>query len=256
MHIFVLYIIEKYPEMKKLFIIFLLPISMLSQNSEEAVKKLKSVKELFDLELISKKEYDSIANSLKDVIINSKLTKREKVKDGFFIGEKTLFPEKFSESKTDIIGYALTSGLVGGGTKSYLSGLSSEYRLNTNDKIILRINQNQDFSGNSYSNIAYQQFFSVAQSPKDFALVKLNVSKKKNSRWIKTGSMSLADGYSFTVNTKKHLEFDYIRKEAENEFELSFNLKDGQYAFIFIGTSAYSNNAVFAFEIDNSTSTK
>lgn len=68
--------------------------------------------------------------------------------------------------------------------------------------------------------------------------------------------MSLADGYSFTINTKKHLEFDYIRKEAENEFELSFNLKDGQYAFIFIGTSAYSNNAVFAFEIDNSTSTK
>ena len=66
--------------------------------------------------LISQKEFDSIANDLKAIILSSKVVEKDLEPDGFYTEEKRIIPEKFAESKTDIWGAALTGGLAGGGT--------------------------------------------------------------------------------------------------------------------------------------------
>ena len=237
--------------MKKLILLLLfIPIISFGQTNSEAMKKLQNSKELLDLGLITQKEFDSIAVVLKDIILNSKVVKEEIPDDGFYISDKKLVPEKFAESKTNYLSTALTYGLAGGGTKSYLIGKTSKNKVKVNSQeIILKINQNVDVAGNKISNIASQQFFSDAQSPNDFALVKLNTNIKKEERWIKTGSMSLAGGYSFQIKKKLYIDFDWEELE-NNTFKINTDLKPDNYAFVFIGTSAYSNNAIFSFTVE------
>ena len=237
--------------MKKLILILLfIPLISFGQTNSEAMKKLQNSKELLDLGLITQKEFDSIAVVLKDIILNSKVVKEEIPDDGFYINDKKLVPEKFAESKTDYLGTALTYGLGGGGTKSYLAGKTSKNKVKVNNQeIILKINQNVDVAGNKISNIATQQFFSDAQSPNDFALVKLNTNIKKEERWIKTGSMSLAGGYSFQIKKKLYIDFDWEELD-NNSFIIKTDLEPNNYAFVFVGTSAFSNNAIFTFTVE------
>lgn len=236
--------------MRIIILIFLLVSSnMFCQMNDEAVKKLKGAKELLELELITQKEFDSIANELKKLILKSDVTVKEKIQDGFYIDKEFLLPERFAESKTDILGAALSSGLVGGGTKSMLAGLKSNNIFTKGQKMYLKIKSN--VIGEFESSLAYQQFFSFVQSPNDFALVKLKISTKNKSRWIKTGSMSLAAGYNFTIKRKEFIDFDFKKVEGEDDmFELNFNLPAGEYAFVYIGTSAYSNNSIFSFSVN------
>lgn len=222
----------------------------ISQTNSEAMKKLQNSKELLEMGLITQKEFDSIANYLKDIILNSKVVEKETEPDGFYIGNERVIPEKFAESKTDIWGAALTGGIAGGGTKSVLVGLSSKNKLFIdNQEFTLRINRNVDVAGNNLSSISKQQFFSDAQSPNDFALVKLNTNVKKQERWIKTGSMSLASGYTFQIKKKEYIEFEWEELET-NVYKIKTNLEQGNYAFVFIGTSAFSNNAIYTFTVD------
>jgi hypothetical protein len=61
--------------MKKITLITFLIISLTtcySQDSGNVMAKLKSVKELFDMDLITKEQYDSISNKLKDLILSQK----------------------------------------------------------------------------------------------------------------------------------------------------------------------------------------
>ena len=210
--------------MKKLLLLLLLiPLVSFGQTNSEAMKKLKNSKELLEMGLITQKEFDSIAVSLKDIILNSKVVKEEIPDDGFYITNKKLIPEKFAESKTDIWGAALTGGIGGGATKSYLIGLTSRNKLKIkNQELTLKINQNVDVAGNKLSNISTQQFFSDAQSPNDFALVKLNTNIKKEERWIKTGSMSLAGGISFQIKKKLYIDFEWEELE-NNTFKIKTN---------------------------------
>jgi hypothetical protein len=230
---------------------FLIAFSAFGQINSEAMIKLQNSKELLEMGLITQKEFDSIAVVLKDIILNSKVVKDETFDDGFYINDKKLVPEKFAESKTDVLGAALTYGIGGGGTKSYLRGKTSKNILKVNNQeMILKINQNVDVAGNKISTIATQQFFSDAQSPNDFALVKLNTNIKKEERWIKTGSMSLASGFSFQIKKKLYLDFDWEEIE-KNTFRIKTNLLPDNYAFVFVGTSAFSNNSIFTFTLMN-----
>ena len=231
-------------------LLLFIPLVSFGQTSSEAMQKLQYSKELLEMELITQKEFDSIAVALKDIILNSKIVKEEIPDDGFYITNKKLIPEKFAESKTNIWAAALTMGIGGGGTKSYLIGLTSKNKLKVkNQELTLKINQNVDVAGNKISNISSQQFFSDAQSPNDFALVKLNTNIKKKERWIKTGSISLAEGYSFQIKKKLYIDFEWEELE-NNTFKIKTNLEPDNYAFVFIGTSAYSNNSIFTFTVE------
>tara|TARA_X000000950_G_C13669290_1_gene559253 strand:+ start:61 stop:777 length:717 start_codon:yes stop_codon:yes gene_type:complete len=232
-----------------ILILILIPFLSLSQTNSEAMKKLQNSKELLEMGLISQKEFDSIANDLKAIILSSKVVEKDLEPDGFYTEEKRIIPEKFAESKTDIWGAALTGGLAGGGTKSILVGKTSKNKVKVNNQVFtLKINNNVDVAGNNISSISKQQFFSDAQSPNDFALVRLNTNIKKEERWIKTGSMSLASGYSFQIKKKEFIKFEWEEIDT-NMYKITTNLQPDNYAFIFIGTSAFSNNAIYTFTL-------
>ena len=236
--------------MKKVFFVFLcLPLLCIAQTNSEAMNKLQNSKELLEMGLITQKEFDSIAKDLKEIILNSKIIEIETEPDGFYIDNKRVLPEKFAESKTDVWGAALTGGIAGGGTKSVIFGISSSNKLDVNkQELILRINKNVDVAGNRVSTIINQQFFSDAQSPNDFALVELNTNINKKERWIKTGSMSLTGGVSFQIKKKEYISFNWEEVET-NLYKINTNLEPGNYAFVFVGTSAYSNNAIYTFTV-------
>ena len=241
--------------MKKLLLILLcLPMIGFGQTSEDAMQKLRNVKELLELNLITQIEYDSISVELKNIIINSNSEVKKtssNIDDGFYYNGNIIYPEKFSESKTDYLGTALTYGLAGGGTKSYLNKQSSKTKIDIdNQEFILQITKNVDLAGNTQSNIALQQFFSTVQSPQDFALIRFKIKKTTEQRWIKTGSVNLLEGYTFAINSKEYLDFDWERLPELRGFKIQTELTSGEYAFVFIGTSAYSQNAIYTFSIE------
>jgi len=238
--------------MKRIFtivLIFTFNLFAVAQTNKEAMEKFKNIKDLYELEMITQEEFDSIAKQLKEIILNSKVENENSKIDGFYIGEKRLIPERFAESKTDILGAALTYGIAGGSTKSYLSGaVSRNVQTSGSQVFTLLINQNVDMAGNNLSTLRNQQFFSEIQSPNDFALVKLNSNVRGKERWIKTGSMSLAGGYSYQVKKKQYIKFEWEEVEP-TLFKITSRLPIGQYAFIFVGQSSFSNNAIYTFSI-------
>ena len=241
--------------MKKLLLILIaLPMIGFGQTSEDAMQKLRNVKELLELNLITQIEYDSISVELKNIIINSNSEVKKissNIDDGFYYNGNIIYPEKFSESKTDYLGTALTYGLAGGGTKSYLNNQSSKTKIDIdNQEFILQITKNVDLAGNTQSNIALQQFFSTVQSPQDFALIRFKIKKTTEQRWIKTGSVNLLEGYTFAINSKEYLDFDWEKLPELRGFKIQTELNSGEYAFVFIGTSAYSQNAIYTFSIE------
>ena len=80
--------------MKKfLLILILIPFLSFSQTNSEAMNKLQNSKELLEMGLISQKEFDSIANDLKAIILSSKVVEKDLEPDGFYIEEKRIIPE-------------------------------------------------------------------------------------------------------------------------------------------------------------------
>mgnify|MGYP001277294784 FL=1 len=246
--------------MKALYtlLILLIPFVGFGQSTSEAMEKLKNMKELLEMDLISKSEFDSISSGLKEIILNNKNenVQNSDISDGFYYKNNIMYPEKFSESKTDYLGYALTYGLAGGSTKSILNGLISRVKVDSVQEFKLYISENVDLAGNNRSNIQNQQFFSSAQSPQDFALVKLTVDENKETRWIKTGSMSLADGFSFSIKSKEYIDFKWENSNKNGEFIINTELESGEYAFVFVGTSSYSNNSIYTFSVENEIKSK
>ena len=234
-----------------ILLISLMPLIGISQTSSEALNKIKTMKGLLEMELISKEEFDSISKILKDIILNEYAKKDNTINeyDGFYYRNKLMYPEKFSESNTDVLGSVLTYGIAGGSTKSILKGLSSKTKVDSVQQFKLIIFENTDLVGNKMSNIQNQQFFSSIQSPQDFALVKLSIDKTNRSRWIKTGSMNLTDGYSFSIKAKEYIDFEWETSKNKGEFIINTKLGSGEYAFIFVGTSAYTNNSIYTFSI-------
>ena len=51
---------------------FFIVTPCLSQQTDDLMSKLKNVKELFEMDLISEKDYDSISSYLVSLIVNSK----------------------------------------------------------------------------------------------------------------------------------------------------------------------------------------
>lgn len=186
-------------------------------------------------------------DSLNVFIANNEFDYSEKA-DGFYYNGKKNYPEKFSQNQTDVLGYALTSGLAGGGTKSHIRGLESRLKV-TKPLFIAKIS-NKDYMGNDASMLTASQM--SVQSPNDFALVKLNQDKSKQTRWIKTGTMSLTEGVSFSVNSKYHIPYEWVVIK-DGLFAISAGkLPDGEYAFIFLGTlTSYSQSAVYTFSVSN-----
>ncbi len=247
--------------MKKLLLILLcFPFIGFGQSSSEAMQKLREIKELLDLKLITQSEYDSISVILKNKILKGTTTKSAKkntLNDGFYYNGKIMYPEKFAESTTDYLGAALTYGLGGGGVKSFLNNKSSKTKVKIdNQKFTLQITKNVDIAGNAQSNIAYQQFFSAVQSPQDFALIKFKIKESTEQRWVKTGKMNLLDGYSLSISGKEYIEFDWETLPNNKGFNIETDLDEGEYAFIFVGTSAYSQNAIYTFSIEDSKNQK
>ena len=58
-------------------LLLFIPLVSFGQTSSEAMQKLQYSKELLEMELITQKEFDSIAVALKDIILNSKIVKEE-----------------------------------------------------------------------------------------------------------------------------------------------------------------------------------
>jgi len=56
-----------------LIILILFSSSSFSQDDSDAMTKLKNVKEVFEMGLVSQKEYDSIAKNLTQIILNTKV---------------------------------------------------------------------------------------------------------------------------------------------------------------------------------------
>ena len=52
------------------------------------------------------------------------------------------------------------------------------------------------------------------------------------------------------VSWKKKLYIDFDWKEiSPNKYEIKTNLEEGNYAFVFVGTTAFSNNALYTFTV-------
>lgn len=58
-------------------ILFMFLTTSYSQDSDDVILKLKTVKELFEMDLITKYEYDSISNKLKEIILSQKVNSND-----------------------------------------------------------------------------------------------------------------------------------------------------------------------------------
>ena len=267
-----------------LIILILFSSSSFSQDDADAMTKLKNVKELFEMGLVSQKEYDSIAKNLTQIILNTKVNSdvesnpESSSEEGFFSQGVKLTPERFADTKTDIIGTALTSGIVGGGIKSYLIGSKSPNVLKfTSDSLPIKLKNRDKKKYNSkedqfvgefddnfgsitinlnikeseiFTGIANQFLFSAIQSPNDFALVKLKKPMNSNNggRVLKTGSMSLVSGYRMNIKPNVMIPFEW-KSLDKRSFEISVRLNKGEYAFVYIGGNAYTYTSLYTFSL-------
>ena len=93
----------------------------INKGREKMVSDKKA--SFFSKDIISKKKLSFGDFGLKKEIILSDTkddVQKSNISDGFYYKDNIMYPEKFSESKTDYVGYALTYGLAGGSTKSIL----------------------------------------------------------------------------------------------------------------------------------------
>jgi hypothetical protein len=242
--------------MKKLIIIlFCLPIIGFGQNSvhnlsnpSAPMQQLKNVKELYEMGLISKIEYDSISIELKNRILND----INKLEDGFYYNNKIMYPEKFyTTQKGTLLSNAINS-VIPLATKSKIEGLTSPNKIDGAQQVFkLILSPSQDLSGNPTTDISYQQSISIAKSPKDFILTKLSIDRDKGFRWISTQQYSYIFGGDNTIDIKEFITFNW-KENNNNEFEINTQLGDGEYTFVFLGSKHGETNRLFTFSVENS----
>ncbi|MCS3200209.1 hypothetical protein [Candidatus Bacteroides intestinigallinarum] len=170
---------------------------------------------------------------------------------GIFIkeGEKMvrIHPTIFSGTKTNTLGSALSYGIADAKIKSTMLGTTSNNIVNTTlPEFYFLFERNRN-------NISLSDWwFSVATSPNQFALVKLETKGKR--RELETGKVNIYAGTSVGVNEENIIKF---RITEINDYEYKVvpesPLKPGgEYCFFYQGSipqGGYNNQAVFDFSI-------
>lgn len=162
---------------------------------------------------------------------------------------KKLDPSVISTTKSGGFGSALAAAYTGGISSSNLvaslAGKTSQLQF-MDGKPVFYFNFASD---KNYHNDEYW-YFTNASSPKEFVLVKLK--QKKDQREVTIGSENSYGGSSGIPNAVK-VKFDY-KELTEGIFEVSFseNLKSGEYAFVYAGSTPYrgSESKLFDFGIN------
>lgn len=269
--------------MRKIFVFILgllMPIMMVAQEEVLTNQSIIDMIELgFSNDVIvgkietSKVSFDTTLDALKtlkekgvgnEIIISmmrsNKITqekeKSSKIKKtGIFVkvGDEyqKIFPTVFSGSKTNTLGTALTYGLADAKIKSTLNGEHSQNVVETNSpEFYFYFDQLQS---SELSLKATNWWFSVASSPNEFVLVKLE--SKGMKREMEIGKVNLYAGNSLGVDEKNIIKFD-IEPLSETEFKVTpgWLLEPGEYCFYYQGiipVGGYSNQAVFDFSIPN-----
>lgn len=182
--------------------------------------------------------------------------RREAVEDavsGIFYKDETgelrkIYPAAFSGSKNNVLGAALSYGIVNATVKATMPGASSPNVLHA-----LAPKFYFFFSKDKGNPSISDWWFSAATSPHQFSLVRLEA--KKSSRRLETGRANLFTGNSSVgVDEDNSIPF-HIKAVNDYEFEVSVGAQlepGGEYCFIYKGivpNGGYSNQAVFDFSV-------
>lgn len=161
---------------------------------------------------------------------------------------RKIYPTAFSGSKNNMLGAALSYGIVNATVKATMPGASSPNVLHT-----LAPKFYFFFSKDKGNPSISDWWFSAATSPHQFSLVRLEA--KKNSRRLETGRANLFTGNSSVgVDEDNSIPF-HIKAVNDYEFEVIVGAQlepGGEYCFIYKGivpNGGYSNQAVFDFSI-------
>ena len=230
-------------------------------TSDVVVGKIQTTKSSFDttVEALKDLKEKGVDNAIIIAMMHSQKTEQEKAKEnktektGIYvkIGDeyKKIYPTVFSGTKTNTLGAALTYGLADAQIKSTLNG---EHSQNVVENISPEFYFYFDDTHTSELSIrATNWWFSVASSPNEFVLVKLNSKGRK--REMEIGKVNLYAGNSVGVDEKNIVKFD-IEVLNENVFKVTpvWLLEPGEYCFYYQGivpVGGYSNQAVFDFSI-------
>lgn len=209
--------------------------------------------------------YDTSIDALKDLqqrgipseilaaMINN--TVPEESSSGIFYnveGEvyKKLEPTNFAGTKTSYVNSAFTYGLGSNAIRSYIHHHTSDYKVPGELQLFKFQFVNTEAEKLGENN----WWFNKATHPKDFVLVKLVSSEKKNSREMKTGKIGGIEGHQTGVDSKDAIPF-IIQEGEDNTYLVRTQrpLTPGEYAFFFQGfmplNSGFNNHSVFAFTI-------
>jgi len=265
--------------MKQLLLIVFFTISTATVNAQQEVLTNQSIIDMLELgfteDIIVTKintskcdfntEIDAL-KSLKEKGVNSNIIvammkaaktiqeNEEYVNDaisGIFIkdGEKMvrIHPTIFSGTKTNTLGAALSYGIADAKIKSTMLGATSNNIVNTTLPEFYFI-----FERNRNNISLSDWWFSVATSPNQFALVKLETKGKR--RELETGKVNIYAGTSVGVNEETIIKF---RITEINDYEYKVVPESplesgGEYCFFYQGSipqGGYSNQSVFDFSI-------
>ena len=231
-------------------------------TSDVIVGKIQTTKSSFDttVEALKDLKEKGVDNAIIIAMMHSQKSEKEKKakenkseKTGIYVkvGDdyKKIYPTVFSGSKTNTLGAALSYGLADAKIKSTLNGEHSQNVIETNSPEFHFYFDKEQTSELSIK--AVNWWFSVASSPNEFVLVKLNSKGRK--REMEIGSVNLYAGNSVGVNEKNIIKFD-IEALSDNVFKVTpaWLLEPGEYCFYYQGivpVGGYSNQAVFDFSI-------
>ena len=230
-------------------------------TNDEIVGKIQTTKSAFDttVEALKSLKEKGVGSDVIVAMMHSRKAEEQKreeqkvKKSGLFvkIGDeyKKIYPTVFSGSKTNTLGAALSYGLADAKIKSTLNGEHSQNVIESNlPEFFFYFDQSQT---SELSLRATNWWFSVASSPNEFVLVKLNSKGRK--REMEIGKVNLYAGNSIGVDEKNIIKFD-IEALSDTEFKVTpaWMLAPGEYCFYYQGivpVGGYSNQAVFDFSI-------
>lgn len=163
-----------------------------------------------------------------------------------------LEPTVFAGSKSNSLAFALTSGIVSAKQKSYLPGETSSHILPV-DKIefVFQFDVNADTNLKSGME---NWWFKLASSPKEFALVKLKVKKRKKERELVTAKVNGFTGSQQGIDSKNAIIFKY-EDMGGGKYKVvpEQRLEPGEYCFFYQGTipqGGVNNQSVFDFTVE------
>lgn len=147
----------------------------------------------------------------------------------------------FSQSKMGSgILTGLTYGIAKTKAKAVLSGVQANFQTNNLNPVFYFV-----FPHNSDGNIGNEGnsggWYSNATSPNEFLMVKFKVAKsaKQKGREVVTGSFGTYSGFSGGIDDENKVSYRYNKLSAGvYKVYLESPLKEGEYAFLFAGTSA------------------